>query len=205
MLKNLFYAILLGVGMAACLSQNTNEDETDSEQLPEQTTEVIEEPATPTPAPEHFLIRRGRVGNVKIGMPIHDVRTNVAPGFIIADTTLQQEGQASTAYNLRAQDHAEGILIEQQCETDCQIWRINVKSQDYKTSNGIGVGSKYSEVSLHYPIQTVILADGGLVAVSKDAGMSFVLDPSQIPPAKRSSLTPKTVPANTLVKNVLVY
>lgn len=205
MLKNIFYAVLLGVGMAACLSQNTNEEDTEAEQVSEQAVEITDEPEIPTPEPEHFIIRKGGVGNVTIGMPITDVRENVAPGLAIADTTLQMGGQAFTAYNLHPQDQAKGILIEQQCNTDCQVWRINVKSSDYRTSNGIGVGSKYSEVNALYPIQTVVLADGGLVAVAKDAGMSFVLDPSQIPASKRSNLTPATVPANTIIKSILLY
>lgn len=205
MLKNIFYAILLGVGMAACLSENSNEDSTQAEEVTEQTTDIEETDATPVPAPEHFVIREDGVGTIKIGMPIEEVRSNVTPGFAIADTTLMIEGQASTAYNLHLKDKTKGILVEQLCKEACTVWRINVKSTDFKTSKGIGVGSKYSEVQQFYPIQTVVLADGGLVAISEEAGMSFVLDRSQIPVNQRSVLTPATVPANTLVKSILVY
>jgi len=204
MLKNIVYAIFLGVGMAACLSQNADEEGTQAEQVTEQVAGSDEQPVT-TPAPEHFVIQKGQVGNIKIGMPVDDVRNNVIPGFAIADTTLSLEGQAFTAYNLHVPDQAKGIMIEQQCDTGCQVWRINVKHPDFKTAKGIGPGSKYSEVQQFYPIQTVILADGGLVAVSSEAGMSFVLDSSQIPATQRSKLTPATVPANTLVKSILIY
>lgn len=205
MLKNIFYAFLLGVGMAACLSENSSENTTETKQVPEQTTAITDANAVATPAPEHFVIRKGGVGNIEIGMPIDDVRTNVTPGFTIADTTLMQEGQASTAYNLQVKDQAKGILIEQLCNNACEVWRIHVKGSDFKTATGIGAGSKYSEVQQHYPIQTVNLADGGLVAVSQEAGMSFVLDQTQMTTAQLRHLTPSSIPANTIVKSILVY
>jgi hypothetical protein len=205
MLKSIFYAILLGVGMAACLTQDPDEDNTEAEQIAELTTAVTEETGTQTPSPENFIIQQGQVGNIKIGMPINVIRTNVEPGFAIADTTLMLEGQAYTAYKLYPQRQPEGILIEQQCEPDCLVWRIQVKSNDYKTSKGIGIESKYSEVQQFYPIQSVTLADGGLVAVSENPRISFVLDTSQIPDAQLSKLTPENVPANTLVKSILIY
>lgn len=205
MLKNICYAILLGVGMAACLSENASENTTATGQVPDKATVRTAENAVATPAPEHFVIRKGGVGNIEIGMPMEEILSNVTPGFAIADTTLQMEGQAFTAYKLHLQDKPKGILVEQQCKAECQVWRINVKSSNFKTAKGIGVASKYGEVQQHYPIQTVVLADGSLVAVSKEAGMSFVLETSQIPASQRSRLTPATVPANTLVKSILVY
>lgn len=191
--------------MAACLSQNDKEEQTKSEPGSAQVTDIEEDAAPATPAPEHFIIRNGGVGHVRIGMPLNEIRNKVAPGLSISDTTLTMEGQASTAYNLRAQTHAKGILIEQRCEPSCQVWRIHVKSTNYKTSKGMGVGSKFSEIQQHYPIQSVTLADGVLIAVSKETGLSFILDSSQIPAERRSNLTPSTVPANTLVKGVLLY
>ena len=205
MLKNICYAVLLGVGMAACLSQNSNEDTTETGQVPAQITDVTDPEAVHAPSPENFVIQENKVGTVAIGMPIDSVRNNVVSGFAIADTTLQLEGQAYTAYNLHVEGDAKGMLIEQQCDKGCKVWRINVKSPDYKTGKGIGVGSKYSEIQQLYPIETVVLADGGLVAVSDNTGMSFVLDTSQIPANERGRLTPATVPANTLVKSILVY
>ncbi len=205
MLKNLFYAILLGVGMAACLSENSSENTAATQQVPEDTPVLTEENTVALPAPEYFVIRNGSVGTIEIGMPVEAFRNNVTAGFAIADTTLLMEGQSFTAYKLHVKDKPEGILVEQQCKEDCKVWRIHVKSTDFKTATGIGVGSKYSEVLQYYPVQTVVLADGGLVAISEEAGMSFVLETAQIPASQRSRLTPATVPANTLVKSILVY
>lgn len=205
MIRNIIYAILLGVGMAACLSQREDDAgiETEDPVSAAPMTETTENTTTPDPAT--FVIQKGRVGDLTIGTSIDSMRNQVPTGYVIADTTLMQEGNQSTAYLLRPRNYEKGLLVEQSCNPDCNVWRINVQHPDFKTPKGVGVGSKYSEVQQLYPISTVTLADGGFVAVSNQAGMSFVLDTSQLPQNRISSYTPETVPANTLVKRILIY
>src|SRR5687768_8185155 len=145
LLKNIFYAILLGVGMAACLSQNDKQKEEGT------ATSVIEENATETsappvaPSPEQLAIGPNKVGFVTIGQDIKQMRQNIPTGFAITDTTLQQEGMQATAYIIRPEQQAKGFLVEQQCDQDCKVWRLNVKSEEYKTPKGIHVGSTYAQ------------------------------------------------------------
>ncbi|MFD3001778.1 mechanosensitive ion channel protein MscS [Pontibacter toksunensis] len=204
MIRNLIYAILLGVGMAACLSQNENESAEESnvqQQINATETEVT------APDPTSLVIEKGQVGNLKIGMPINQVREQVPSGMVINDTTLMLEGQQSTAYVLRSKGQEKGLLIEQVCEPNCLVWRISVDSQEYKTAEGLGVGSKYGEIKQAYPIGTVALVEDNFVAVSEEAGMSFVLDDTQLPQDARDlgRYNPGNIPANTLVKRVLLY
>ncbi|MCC9135526.1 mechanosensitive ion channel protein MscS [Pontibacter silvestris] len=207
MLKNIIYAILLGVGMAACLSQSNNKQETSKATASEPATESIptndEEMAVP--APENFVIAKDRAGYVRLNMPIEEMRQSVPNGMDIADTTLQTKGQPSTAYLLQAKDAARGLLIEQTCAPTCEVWRIQVQHPDFKTSSGIGIGSKYSEVQSAYPISYVSPGEAGLVAVSEDANFSFVLDSSHLPAEQLAKLKPEDVPANTIVKSILIY
>lgn len=205
-LKNIFYAIMLGIGMAACLSQNDRDGEeaTAADTTPDLLTDTTE-PATTTPKPEDLAIVPGRVGFVTIGEPMEQMRQNIPAGFTIADTTLQQEGMQSTAYLIKPEKNSKGILVEQQCNASCNVWRINVLSDLYKTTKGVGVGATYSQARQQYPISTVLLADGGLVAVAKEDGITFVLDTSQIPEKQRSKLTPATVPPATRIKSILIY
>ncbi|GAB3203781.1 hypothetical protein ABID22_002020 [Pontibacter aydingkolensis] len=203
MIRNIIYAILLGVGMAACLSQR--EDETGIESDQPATTEAEVSETTPSPDPATFVIEKGHVGDITIGTSIDSLRNQVPAGYTIADTTLTLEGSQSTAYLLKPQNATKGLLIEQTCNPDCKVWRINAQHQDFRTPKGISVGSKYSEVQQQHSISTVTLADGGFVAVSKVAGLSFVLDTSQLPKNRIASYTPETVPANTLVKRILIY
>lgn len=205
LLKNIFYAILLGIGMAACLSQNDKQKEegTATSVIKEDATETPAQPVTPSP--EQLQIAPDRVGFVTIGQDIKQMRQNIPAGFAITDTTLQQEGMQATAYIIRAEQQAKGFLVEQQCDQDCKVWRLNVKSEEYKTPKGIHVGSTYAQASKAHPISTVTLADGGLVAVAKEGGITFVLNTEQVPAAQRARLTPTTVPAQTQVKAILIY
>ncbi|GAB3537285.1 hypothetical protein GCM10027443_30000 [Pontibacter brevis] len=205
MIRNLLYAILLGVGMAACLSQNENESAEESNV--QQQINATETDAVAAPAPSTLVIEKGQVGNLRIGMPINQVREQVPTGMVINDTTLTQEGQQSTAYVLRPKGQEKGLLIEQVCEPNCMVWRISVDSEDYKTAKGLGVGSKYGEVKEAYSIGTVALAEDNFVAVSEEAGMSFVLDDTQLPQdaRDRGRYNPGNIPANTLVKRIIIH
>lgn len=202
-IRNILYAILLGVGMAACLSQS---DEAATESETEDGTATA--PATEsTPAPATFVIEKGRAGNIKLGMPIEEVRQQVADGTAVKDTLLMLEGQQSTAYLLHKDDRDKGLLIEQVCEPDCRVWRISVLSPDYKTAKGIGVGSRYGEVKQAYPISTVAFEEGNFVAVSDTASMSFELDDTQLPQDAKDMgrYNPGNIPDNTLVTRVMLY
>lgn len=156
MLRNIGYAILLGVGMAACLSESESENTTAT--TPQPVEKVAEESIKPEPDPSEFILAKGRAGSIKIGMPITEIRNNIPAGFTIQDSVLLQEGTEATAYVLRPVTESKGIIIEQTCEPDCKVWRIAVKSPAYKTAAGIGIGSKYGEVQARYPISFVGLA-----------------------------------------------
>ncbi|PVY42997.1 mechanosensitive ion channel protein MscS [Pontibacter virosus] len=210
MLKNTIYAILLGVGMAACLADHDNAGEATSNT--DTVTEgglITETPEPETPSevtdPANLVISQGRVGHVRIGMPIAEMRSQVPAGQQIRDTTLQLEGQQYTAYALSGPENAEGILIEQICEPDCQVWRISIRNPDYRTTQGIGIGSKYSEITQHHPIAYTSLGEAGFVAVSEADGMSFILNTNQLNQGRLHQLKPDQVPANTLVQGILIY
>ncbi len=206
MIRNFLYAILLGVGMAACLSERdtaTTDGDTVSEaEAPLASFE--DEAGTPADA-SLFVIEQGRIGQVRIGMPVVEMRRQVPRGFTVADTTLLLEGQSYTAYVLRPEGTPAGLLVEQQCGTDCRVWRISVLSQDFKTTKGIGVGSKFGEVRALYQISYIGREEGRLVAVSEKARLTFILNTDGLELSKASALTAADIPANTLVSTVLVY
>ena len=210
MLKNLMYAILLGVGMAACLADHDKSNEAAS--TTNTTTErgVMSETDDPDTSsvridPANLLLSKGQAGQVRISMPVEEMRSQVPAGQQIRDTTLQLEGQQYTAYVLSTAESPHGMLVEQVCEPDCQVWRISIRDPNYRTVQGIGVGSKYSEVVQHYPINYTSLGEAGFVAVSEKAGMSFILTTNQLDQSSLHKLKPDQVPANTLVRGILIY
>ena len=210
MLKNIVYAILLGVGMAACLADNDSSNEaasgTDQATESSPTLETMETETAPAVAdPADLVLAKGRAGQVRIGMPIEEMRSQLPANQQIQDTTLQLEGQAYAAYIIRTPGNQKGMLVEQVCEPDCQVWRISIRNPDYRTAQGIGVGSKYGEVAQHYPVTYTSLGEAGFVAVSEANGMSFILDTRQLDQNRLHQLKPDHVPANTLVQGILIY
>ncbi len=205
MLKHIFFAILVGVGMAACLDSREKNAEENAATAQEQSTTIPQEEEASAIDPALLVISKGQVGSIKIGTPIDQMRQNVPAGLTIADTTLQQEGQQYTAYTLHISGQGHGLLVEQLCEPSCKVWRINVNSPEFKTASGIGIGSKYDEVRQKYTIKYVSPGEGKFVAVAEEAGLSFILDESQLPKGNPAKLKPDDVPANTLVTGILVY
>lgn len=155
--------------------------------------------------PANLVLAKGQAGRVRIGMPIEEMRSQVPAGWQIRDTTLQLEGQQYTAYVLSNPESPHGMLVEQLCEPTCQIWRISIRDTNYRTAQGLGVGSKYGEVTQQHPIDYTSLGEAGFVAVSEKSGMSFILDSSQLDQNSLHKLKPDQIPANTLVRSILIY
>lgn len=199
-IRNILYAILLGVGMAACLSQNDEATSENEEQVEATATTAAE------PEPADLVIDKGRAGNIRLGMPIEEVRQSVVDGTVVNDTLLMQEGQQATAYLLYTNEER-ALLIEQNCEPDCEVRRISVLSPAYKTAKGIGVGSSYGEVKQAYPITTVAVEEDHFVAVSDTAGMRFELDDTKLPQdgKEKGRYDPGNIPDDTRVTRVLLY
>jgi hypothetical protein len=207
MFKNILYAVLVGVGMAACLDDRDNNENKQTNTTDTTGTAAITDKTASTPAPDPaaFVIAQGRVGFIQIGMPIEEMRGHVPTGYTIKDTTLSLEGQDYTAYVLHASGDNKGLLVEQQCEPGCTVWRLRVRDDNYKTAQGIGIGSKYGEVQQHFPISYVSPGEGNFVAVSEKAGLSFVLNTAQLPKERLHKLKPADIPANMIVESIFIY
>ncbi|WP_242927510.1 mechanosensitive ion channel protein MscS [Pontibacter vulgaris] len=204
MFKNIIYAILLGIAMAACLDNRENVSEEKATTASE-TSPVIPSEEIPEIDPATFLIAKDQAGSIKIGMPVEQMRQNVPAAFTITDTILNKEGQQYTAYVLKTAGEKRSLLVEQICEPACKVWRITVLSPDFKTASGIVIGSKYDEVRQKYKINYVSPGEGIFVAVDEAAGFSFVLDKPNLPAGNPANLKPDDIPANTLVKSILIY
>lgn len=205
MLKNIVYAVLLGIGMAACLSQQEEQDETATGATGSSILPEVPDETAASPDSSLFVIENKQIGKLRIGMPIDEMRAAATAGFRLNDTTLQQEGMPSTAYILRQGNQAKGLLIEQTCDDACKVWRISVLNPKYKTAKGIHVGSTYGELQQAYKIRAVTVEEGNVVALAPDAGLSFMLDHSSLSSEELSRLNAATAPKNLLIERILVY
>ena len=87
-----------------------------------------------------------------------------------------------------------------------RLWRVRVTEPKYRTAAGIGVGSPYGAARQLYGISTVERTDLGLVAVSDQVGMAWMLDENSLPKNSRPRpLTPADVPPATRITGVLLF
>lgn len=204
MLKNTIYAVLLGVGMAACLSQSDQEPSTGSGSTTGSAT--LPDTAAVADASTTLALRAGQAGPVQLGQDITRMREQVPASLTLADTTLMQEGMQSTAYTLKPANQPKGLLVEQRCQNNtCTVWRITVLHPDFKTSKGMGVGSKFGEVRQAHAIERITFEEGNLLALAPKSRMSFILDKSQFPELPTRNLAPTDLPENILVSKILLY
>jgi hypothetical protein len=189
--------------MAACLADR---DDTATDAVQDDTVlETTEEAPVPEEDPADFVLAKGRAGDIRIGMSIEELKAQIREGQLLKDTTLNLEGQDYTAYVFKESNASAGLLVEQLCEPECRVWRIRVRTDDFKTPAGVGIGSKYGDLQQHYTIRQVSMGEAGLVAVAEDAGFSFILDTDHMGKLPLHKLKPADVPANTLVKGILIY
>ncbi|TYZ08083.1 hypothetical protein FY528_13635 [Hymenobacter lutimineralis] len=170
-------------------------------------------PPTPTPAPAALppapdslhLLAPGRVGMLRLNMRESALR-ELVPAHLLRRTTRQLEGIDYPGYELQDPEHptAPPLLLELvgDEEEGYRLWRVQVTSPHYRTAEGVGVGSPVGLARSRYGINTVELADAGLVAVSDEVRMSWQLDGKDLDRVPRQ---PRDLPPATPIRGVLLF
>lgn len=71
--------------------------------------------------------------------------------------------------------------VELVAELDCNvIWRVKVFSADYKTEEGLYIGSTLGDLKKHFMFSEVLRGEGNIVVHSKEKDLSFFLDVYQM-------------------------
>jgi hypothetical protein len=162
---------------------------------------------------KNLIIARGRVGEIKVGMRPDDIYAICGKQFTrIVD--LQLEGMYSPAIELfktESKKNNPEVIFELNQD---KVYRIKVRSPQYKTDKGIGVGSTFGDLRRVYgikdPKQIAWGAEGFFGVVIKELGMSFRLDVYNTMTAAQinriyKSPDPKWIPDHTTIDRILVY
>jgi len=155
------------------------------------------------------LLSPGRVGLLRLNMRESELLRAIPPARRRASTRTL-EGIRYPVYELsdRRNPQAPPLLLEMVGDSleGYRLWRVRVTDPKYRTAAGIGVGSPYGAARQVYGISTVERTDMGLVAVSDQVGMSWLLDENSLPKNSRSRpLTPADVPPATRITGVLLF
>jgi hypothetical protein len=127
------------------------------------------------------LIESGSIDGIKIGMSINEFLNIRKEQYIVKKEKIQLEGDEYDIYNVY-QNGKKVYAIEPDCEKECKIWRIWVYGRDFKTKEGIGVGSTLSDLKGKYTIKELsIEGEGGVAIFVKEIDVTFFLDSTKIP------------------------
>ncbi|MBG8553533.1 hypothetical protein [Hymenobacter guriensis] len=202
----LFGAWAAGVLLTACDGPSVRNAPTATPPATASTPAPQQVPAPPTPAPAArpeapdslHLLSPGRVGVLRLNMKEAALRA-IIPAAQLRRTTRQLEGIDYPVYEMQDPRHPDAppSVLELVGDDDegYRLWRVHITSPHYRTAEGVGVGSPVGLARSHYGINTVEVADAGLVAVSDEVRMSWQLDmaglsrpprqPTELPPATR--------------------
>lgn len=168
-------------------------------------------PAASTPSTvdsARFLLSPGRVGALRLNMS-ETALLEAVPYEQLRETTRTVEGIRYPAYEWpdRQQPQAPPLLLEMVGDSaeGYRLWRVQVRDPRYRTAAGIGVGSPFGAAVQQYGVSTIERTDAGLVAVSDQARMSWVLDEKSVPAARRGTVRAADVPPATRITGVLLF
>lgn len=153
-----------------------------------------------------YLITNRQVGPIQINAPVAELKNKIPPS-LLNETSITREGRGYKAYEVRKQatDSEPALRVEESCEPDCRVWRIQVRDSAFKTPEGIGIGTTLGMVKKHYPISFLGPGETEIVAVAADRHLTFMLDVSKIPARQVPFLNLKNTPDTVRVLGLLVF
>lgn len=162
-----------------------------------------------------LLLAPGRVGNVRVGMRVGEVRALFGPA--LREVTLARGGEEYPAFAVGrvGREKLPALLLEPLCDngdddatgapTDrCRIWRITVRDPRYRTATGLGVGSRYGDVRLGAPLTFVGPTPMGLAATVEAWQMNLLLDADAVE-ARHLPVRRETIHDTVRVTGVQLY
>lgn len=126
------------------------------------------------------VINSDSIDGVKIGMPIAEFLKISNERDTVKKEQIQQEGENYDIYNVYRNNKIV-YVVEPDCGTDCNVWRIWIYGEDFKTKEDIGVGNTLADLKKTYTIKELSTEGEGRVAIFvNEINISFILDPNKI-------------------------
>lgn len=163
--------------------------------------------ANPTTPDSLHLISADRVGRLRLNTSERAVL------YLIPENRRRKiahtaAGTTYPAYEVMdAQQPTAPPIVLEMAPDDTQtyrIQRIRVTDPQYRTADGIGVGSPYGVARQQYGISAVRQTDEGMVASSNTINIAWLLDEQSLPARHPSEMRPTDVPTATRITGVLV-
>lgn len=170
------FAVLVSMALAACTASP-------EQRAPRATKECG--------APGNLFSGQG-IGEFKVGAIVDSIR---AKCDVVRDTTLAMGGEGQPERRLAVrigQDTIEATVVQD------RIWRIELRSPRFRTSDSLGVGSTLGELRKQ-PVNFLGYGEGGpFVALPRHCGLSFSVDDRGVL-AKELSKLPDDAPVDLIL------
>ncbi|RSK43972.1 hypothetical protein [Hymenobacter rigui] len=217
-------ALLLS-GLTGCDSPTTTRTATDPG-TPPFTAANGESPATPgsvavakgaaaptetgAPLPDSLhLISPGRAGRLRLGMTEKRLKNVVSADLLTPTTYQDRDGRRLPAYELRDAQHPEAPATILHLIGDSaggfRVRRIRIYSSQYRTAEGIGVGSPFGAARQNLGLTRIRNTPAGLAAVSGEVQLAWVIDPNSLPNKPPEQIQSSEIPPAARITGVLLY
>ncbi|MBC6609619.1 hypothetical protein H8B15_01715 [Hymenobacter sp. BT507] len=163
---------------------------------------------TPNMPDSLHLISPGQAGRLRVRMPEKLLLARV-PTDLLHKLTRTVGDSTYPAYELHdAQDpSAPPTLLEMagSQQRGFYLRRIVITDPQYRTGEGVGVGSPFGAARQLFGFSRVRTTPDGFAAVSRQARMAWLLDENSLPADHSSDMESAEIPTATRIKGVVVY
>ncbi|RPD48696.1 hypothetical protein DNI29_08780 [Hymenobacter sediminis] len=164
-------------------------------------------PGAPTPDSLH-LLSPGRAGRLLLGMREDRIKA-VIPASLLRATTYQDKGQTLPAYEMRDAQRPTApptiLHLIGDSATGFRLRRIRIYDSQYRTAEGIGVGSPFGAARQTLGLTKVRNTPAGFAAVSGEVQMAWVIDPKSLPAKHPEEISSSEIPPAARITGVLLY
>jgi len=155
------------------------------------------------------LISPGRAGRLRLNMTERELLKRV-PEPQLRRTTYQDHGTTYPAYEMRdAQkpDAPASILhmLPDSLRGGYRLRRIRIYDPQYRTAEGIGVGSPFGAARQNLGLTRVRDTPAGFAGVSGLVNMAWVIDPNSLPAKPPEDMSSVDIPPAARITCVLLY
>lgn len=154
------------------------------------------------------LISPGRAGRLRLGMTEAKLK-KVVPAHLLRRTTYTDNGQQLPAYEmLDAKEPTAPATVLHfigDSADGYRLRRIRIYDPQYRTAEGIGVGSPFGAARQNLGLTKVRPTPAGFAAVSGQVQMAWVIDPKSLPEKHPDEMNSADIPPAARITGVLLY
>lgn len=182
---------------------------TDPAALKPGSTGVAQEPGSPAADLDlQYLISPGRAGLLRLGMREAQIK-KIVPAEQLRATTYSDNGQQLPAYEMRdaRRPTAPANILHMIADSagGYRLRRIRIYDPQYRTAEGIGVGSPFGAARQNLGLTRVRNTPAGFAAVSGEVKTAWVIDPNSLPNKHPEEMNSTDIPPAARITGVLLY